>query len=226
MTKIVSGNERAALAAMNAAAADGTLFARPTTDPARACWHALLACGDARLRKIAKDAEALAVRVSSQKKFSAMTADDIRAKSREAADEPYSQIVYEYDLEHRAAEAVKLLPDRADFAALAAESKAAADAMRAEDARCVVEFQRRQAEHEAKIAPHREAAKAAIDAECRCGTPSCIPSVDDIAEAIADGKDGREEARARYDARKQSEGPDVPDTFGYAHGTDFEGGEW
>ena len=72
MTK-TSSNERAALAAMQAAAADGTLFSRPTTDPARACWHALLACGDPRLRQMAKDAETLAVQVADRKKYAAMS---------------------------------------------------------------------------------------------------------------------------------------------------------
>ena len=88
------------------------------------------------------------------------------------------------------------------------------------------EYSRQSRAVEAALEPHNAAAQAAIDRlKCRFA-PSQLPSRRSVAEAMLAGESAEAAALRMAEARREQEGPEAPDTFGYCHGTDFAGGEW
>jgi hypothetical protein len=223
----MNSNEERAIQLMMAKAREGTLMDGANWEcPARTAWHACLSSGDERLERLAEEAQRLNWEARDRREYLEMSVEDVRAKARAEADEPYSQVVEEYALESLAKRAAELCPEREDYQRLAEEAADLADAERQAQANEQKALEQERAERGARIAPYREQAQQIIDASAVSGLRR--PGIDFIAEKLADGdeKDARQYVGDWFEKELERERQGSPDTFGYCHGTDFEGGSW
>jgi hypothetical protein len=218
-------NDKAALALARAAAEAGELFAGPDAPlqrrgicadtPAQIVYRTLLTSGKPAL---VAEAERLAEahdRAAAARRWAAMTADEVRDQAHRAWENDVGGQAWESEILLAMAEAAAAAcPGRADYAALVVEARAAVEEDRRLAAAARAEGEARHRAWNARLEPHRAAARAAIEAAIAAASPGVDAvfarelrgelSVDSVAAVLADGGDAAAVVGERIAARARA----------------------